>query len=1181
MYQLMTAENQDLAAQARELIASQEYHEAVRICRRVLLSRPNDVQVRLLLGQALLPLERYEEVRVQMLSLARRTPDDPAVHRLLGEAYLRSGQEDKAWESLTAALQLDPQDEEAAELLGEVAGEPASNTLARWFDPDAVATEEVDFERTTDEMDTDESLDLGGATEPIPPVDLDEEDTAANVPSIKDVPPELSAPLSSPPSPPPSRSTAPSAHALGAVAPLSSAPLSHTPLASERSPDRETKRSELGRVVGLGRQAYEARSGAREGQFPAVEGTSELDLAEIEEIEQSESSVSYSVLNPAPEIDPMDEVPTVARPPSMMSTAKGGSPAGRITAAAASIPVRPTPLADPTPLEEIPTNTDIEPEELEEVEPLEIRPTRITSAGSPLFPPSSAEPVAAAPDQAERRTASLFRMNRVGASTWLFGGVVLLLVVAIAFGLRFWLGAREERALAQAAQKAADDGLASSLDEALGLDKAQSSNEPSQMARRARLMAMGVFEHGRGYGAEARALTASLSGIEPVPTDLSVADIYLGLASGELGRVRRGISGVQTVRADDPNVAEAAYARALWARRVGDHARALAEAKAAVTRRPESVRYVALLARETAAMGDRKAALSTLDGMRVGVGLPALRIARARILLPERPLARAQKEATVVAGSSQASRPQRSEAHAILARLAVSAGDTTQAREYAMRAEEDRPPGDEVLGLELISILLDAHAPQQARTILRGLPRDRARPEYGAAVAARVHLAVGDLGALKRVLSAARETPAISYLRGRYEEERGRVEAARAQYRKAALDPSHVVAARARLGALELRAGQPRQAVELLKAIPRAPGQTEVVLLLIQAYLAANLPNEALVEARRALRDQPDSAPLLMAKADIDLARGENQAALAVLSKLAQSAPDDPDLHAKLAETARRCGDRTRARTAFDRALALRSDHPVALAGLIHLAVDEANVGHAREMFERAKRAKVQGPDFDLAAARLFVVEGAGDQAVSSLREMTRRRPNAGLWAALGQAYVHAERHGPARRAFEQAIELDASNVDALLGMAQVFTRIGELSRASRSIGSAERIVNARSLGSTYQARILSARSRLHFEYGRFDEAAEKAKAAIQLDGRNAQAHLLLALIAVESSENPVPHLRSALAGRACPPEAVALLAQRLPRNGGEACALARRYLTAAPQGLDARAMKPLAGLCS
>ncbi|MCA9611692.1 MAG: tetratricopeptide repeat protein, partial [Myxococcales bacterium] len=158
---------QDAAARAKQLVSERKYQDAVRACRRLLLSKPDHVDVRVLLGQALLALGRHDEVRIEMQALLKKAPLVAPAHRLLGEAYLRARQSDNAASALREALRLDPEDEEARELLeelGEVEDEmPPMETIERWFpdEPTRVeAAETPDAPATSPATDAPPSVEL-------------------------------------------------------------------------------------------------------------------------------------------------------------------------------------------------------------------------------------------------------------------------------------------------------------------------------------------------------------------------------------------------------------------------------------------------------------------------------------------------------------------------------------------------------------------------------------------------------------------------------------------------------------------------------------------------------------------------------------------------------------------------------------------------------------------------------------------------------------------------------------------------------------------------------------------------------------------------------------------------------------------------------------------------------------
>lgn len=141
----MEASTEQLGAEAKRLIAERRYDEAVRVCRRALLGSPDHVALRLLLGEALLAQEKYDQTRVEMIALTRRHPEEASAHRILGEAYLRVGQMDKAREALEQASVRG--DAAAADLLQEAAGEAfvQSSTIERWFGADEPKTIETEL----------------------------------------------------------------------------------------------------------------------------------------------------------------------------------------------------------------------------------------------------------------------------------------------------------------------------------------------------------------------------------------------------------------------------------------------------------------------------------------------------------------------------------------------------------------------------------------------------------------------------------------------------------------------------------------------------------------------------------------------------------------------------------------------------------------------------------------------------------------------------------------------------------------------------------------------------------------------------------------------------------------------------------------------------------------------------
>ncbi|WP_428266915.1 tetratricopeptide repeat protein [Haliangium sp.] len=87
-----------------------ELHETVTICQRGLLAAPTVTEARLLLGRALMRLQRYSEVLAEMRVVLEREPANPYALSLKGEAQLRKGEVGKAAQTLLQAQHAAPDD---------------------------------------------------------------------------------------------------------------------------------------------------------------------------------------------------------------------------------------------------------------------------------------------------------------------------------------------------------------------------------------------------------------------------------------------------------------------------------------------------------------------------------------------------------------------------------------------------------------------------------------------------------------------------------------------------------------------------------------------------------------------------------------------------------------------------------------------------------------------------------------------------------------------------------------------------------------------------------------------------------------------------------------------------------------------------------------------------------------
>lgn len=1303
---------EDLTARAKELIAERSYQDAVRACRRVLLSRPDETPVRILLGMALLALRRYDEVRAEMMAVLRTQPEEASAHRLLGESYLRGGSPHKARECVFRALELDPSDDEARELMAEIEEEtaPVSATIDRWFDPEAVATVQttpppfqendetgqvaalaalMNQNLATARTDVGDGADAASDVDPDAlPLESEPTRAAPMVPTpvpgrrgSSTIPPP---PQSTSPAPgsagPPKRATfrRPSAppgasHPGSSFPPPPRVPSSVPPASSSSFPPPAEGQSSLPPPAGAFDAHLEQSTAAqRPGAlriFDRPEITDELSLDEISEVdsmrgledlaaaveamddsvEELEGEPTQARAGPFGEDDSLDEHPTMVRdgfddleaeqtvarpesrhepnaqpyrepypepypqpypqqpPPSYpeprpapqldqsnvplryrFPSSGSGHPQDRLSAGTPSpfdgAPASP-PYADPShfPDDALPSPFQV-PSRPDGEQPLLSGAMPAGTPASPRAQPQTPTPhTMPSTGQVTPHAVPSGGRKKLGGNRtalWLAVAIVPVLLGLAAFiGVRVWMESSAEEAVAAAVAQASDDGLQRSLEEAIAVAEKHALDEPEDLALRARLLSTAVLEHGADRSEDVRALLSELSQTDASLPDARVAEAYLRLSRGDV----QGAQGaLETASGEN---AELWRARALSFVAANDVGRAVPAARSAVAARPTSPRHVSLLALTMALNRDTAAAIEALDGVPDGDRSPAVRLARARILLEsgrDPRTAAAQAEALIEELGDVASGQQKAWAHLLRARHAASSGDEQLARREAESAAELRPRWDEGFALSLAETFLRVAAPGSARDVLATLPEQSQEPQRRARVQAEVAVANGDFDAAEEALGQTEADDAqTAYLRGRIREAGGKLDEARSLYRRAMEDPSESLRARARLGAIALEGGDADKAVELLEpVVEREPAHPEVVPVLVRALIATESLARAAAVIELAQRHGEGTPDLLAMKAQVELAQGNADAALSTFREVVEQRPDDPDLRVAMGDAARSADEADVAREAYEKALELREDHPPALLGLLQLAVDGGDEEAVATALERAEEADVSGPAIDRVRAQILVTEGKGAEAIGTLERLAdANEDDAALWVALGNAQMQAEKDREATRSFQRALRIDDDDVEAHLGLALLQTRAGALHRVTRSIGAAERTIQRRNLGPRYEARVFAARGRLNFELGDFSDATENAEKAIEKDSKCSEAHLLLANIAIEQGDDPIPHLRAAVAGRAPLPEALGRLSVRLPR-GREACDLARRYMSAAPNGYDASDVEEVLSRC-
>ncbi len=369
--------------------------------------------------------------------------------------------------------------------------------------------------------------------------------------------------------------------------------------------------------------------------------------------------------------------------------------------------------------------------------------------------------------------------------------------------------------------------------------------------------------------------------------------------------------------------------------------------------------------------------------------------------------------------------PDLSNAYLGLARLNLAAGNALAAREaLTSAAQGTRPDTAEIADLQGQVALADkdyaaAEVAFQAACDARPDQIWRRRPLAHVQLV-RNRLDAADVN-IALVAAAAPRDPALpylsaysAYLRKDYQRAyeiiaptlRGRVE-----------DPgTHFIA-----GASAFWLGNDNQAADLLAPyLEHVPSDGTARRMLATSHLRLGNAAAALATIKPLLEDgQPDAGALSLA-GQAALLTGDGRVAVGYLESAVAQKPDDKSLSRLLGAARITAGDRAAGIAALER-----------LAADGGPGTDELELGLLRE---RLKDADLKG--VTAAAARY--------------RDRHPDRPEGYLFTGIAQARTGALE--PARKSFEQVLSLDQKNVDALIGLADVSLRQGDVKAAEAAI---------------------------------------------------------------------------------------------------------------------------------
>ncbi len=175
----------------------------------------------------------------------------------------------------------------------------------------------------------------------------------------------------------------------------------------------------------------------------------------------------------------------------------------------------------------------------------------------------------------------------------------------------------------------------------------------------------------------------------------------------------------------------------------------------------------------------------------------------------------------------------------------------------------------------------------------------------------------------------------------------------------------------------------------------------------------------------------------------------------------------------------------------------------------------------AKQSFERATALGAQPSDVAEDLARALIDLGDGRKAVSVLEDADTAplHDTADYWTALGRALTAANRLDDADGAFAKAVDLGASDVDYLLGRAELSMLRGETAAAGEAVGKAEQLA-------PNDADVLYARGMIALRSGHPADALEPLRKAADAYGAGApnarEASVLSTLVQVALAADDV-----------------------------------------------------------
>ena len=245
---------------------------------------------------------------------------------------------------------------------------------------------------------------------------------------------------------------------------------------------------------------------------------------------------------------------------------------------------------------------------------------------------------------------------------------------------------------------------------------------------------------------------------------------------------------------------------------------------------------------------------------------------------------------------------------------------------------------------------------------------------------------------------------------------------------------------------IKIREGHPSEAVTALQEVlPRDPDNPVAHYHLGVAFDQLGNPTRAGNEWREAIRLKPDMIEAQRSLASAALRRGDWNALSEAAGAISAAQPNLPDGYALQAIAEINLKRRDQAETNIQKAIEVAPKNPIGYTQLGAMRLLENRYPDAEKAYQKVLELSPDSSDGLNGLMRVYLAQNNPDQAIAVANQQIQKVPNSSaFYDLLGTALFDHKKDKPgAEAALRKAIELDKTNVDAVLKLAQVLNAEG------------------------------------------------------------------------------------------------------------------------------------------